>query len=104
MISKELLAIVMDIDITIIGNINNRRWLDTIEEFRPMGSSIHEFNIHELAYKCKQWASQHGYDLVCLKLQEWECMDWYDQSTTIARGNTEPEAIFAACQWILDEQ
>lgn len=69
-----------------------------------------EINIHELAYKCKQWAKTHT--LVSSYWYEngeegaWCCLH-KDLCTTEGitfTATTEPEAIFAACEWILNNK
>ena len=65
-----------------------------------------DINIHELAHKCKEWAYNEGFVIVALKEDEeqyvveircgWDITDF--------RDNTEPEAIFKACQYILDKE
>lgn len=71
---------------------------------------IQWINIHELAHKCKKWAFNQNY--------------WLDSRITFNKGGarieerhsdfikdpkdftekTEPEAVFKACQWILDNK
>lgn len=77
-------------------------------------------NIHELAHKCKEWAIKQGYSLhscihddgsyeryysICdiLKpLYDSSCL--FDTLLKTTEANTELEAIFKACQWILDNK
>lgn len=64
-------------------------------------------NIYELAHKCKEWAISKGYItdsirnlkeyVVCLSGDRKESSDDF-------RAKTEPEAIFKATQWILDNK
>lgn len=89
-------------------------------------------NIHELAHKCKEWAiknnredarnnsGNHFYinhiDSSHIGVFEhYQCCvgyrgldkdgDWSDiQKCFSGKGMTEPEAIFKACQWILDNK
>ena len=77
MISKELLSEVLETkawDIKISNNI----LICLIGD-----GSEYRLNIHELAHKCKEWACTYKY--------------------LLESGSTEPEAIFKACQWILDQ-
>jgi hypothetical protein len=73
-------------------------------------------NIHELAHKCKEWAKSKNLYIVSMlgsnsesanskinsKCECWVC----DLTDTIIKeeiyADTEPEAIFKACQWILE--
>lgn len=69
---------------------------------------ISEFiNIYELAHKCKEWAYKRDTALI-------SGMDYIDKSCFCniwetdgikftVRGDTEPESIFKACQYILDK-
>lgn len=87
-------------------------------------------NIYELAHKCKEWAKYNellgnsGYDLYTKHLKGinypsamkdkplnknydyWICFySRYNHiSSTIGQGIRESEAIFKACQWILDNK
>ena len=65
---------------------------------------IDEFNIYELAHRCKEWAAYRH-----------ECFINIFQKTSynkytakldgkVFQSDTEPEAIFKACQWILDNK
>lgn len=83
-----------------------------------------EINIHELAYKCTEWAFDKGY-LICV----WEerVFGYYSEDTRkfvtfnytgeilsnsidvkdikfTYKFETEQEYIFQACQWILDNK
>lgn len=105
MISKELLSVVLGLHCGIksIKNSEVIYWFDCIGEIRE-----HSINIYELAHKCKEWAIKYS--------------GWTLQSYTNERGSgicrikvgdgqeinkliasSEPEAIFKACQWILDK-
>ena len=73
------------------------------------GIAYREIDIHELAHKCKEWAwSNHklsiisGYTIsgnivanIMIKHMNM-CEHHY-------KADTEPEAIFKACEWILKE-
>ena len=76
---------------------------------------VDAINIYELSYKCKEWAFKNGYTIESK-------LDFFFpeyNNGCIARSyvankeegvvlreqsNTEPEAIFKACQWILDNK
>lgn len=83
---------------------------------RPTGLG-YEINIHELAHKCKEWANTKGYWVHshgCWTLNG----DKYIESGSAfislnsdipnelfrIKLDTEPEAIFKACQWILNNK
>ena len=65
-------------------------------------------NIHELAHKCKEWALSKGYTTlsgnnhlvlnscsICRTMTDDDWLDFY--------SDTEPEAIFKACEWIMEQ-
>ena len=71
-----------------------------------------KLNIYELANKCKEWAFKEGYtlssgtnNLSTLNRYSSLCEPIGDSIEYIEEfAETEPEAIFAACQWILDNK
>ena len=111
MISKELLSEVLkntvyeenDDIIKVIYDIKANEvvfWTD--EEY------FNSVNIYELMHKCKEWASS-------LDGREYWLQSWIEQSPILAvcevdyqsdnkgfTADTEPEAIFKACEWILE--
>jgi len=65
-------------------------------------------NIHELANKCKEWALTKDYHLTSYinlidGLKVWECNTMFDHEE-IFKATSEPEAIFLACQWVLNKK
>ena len=108
MISNELLTEVVGLccGVKSIRNSEVVYWFNCIDEVRE--SSI---NIYELAYLCKEWASKHHYSV----MSGWEMTHWggayrvdvFRNSDNIlfsmSTVKTEPEAIFRACEWILDQ-
>ena len=112
MISKELLSEVLgkkvlytelkyDITIDITLEVN------TYERYIS-------YNIHELAHKCKEWAHSRGYTI--FSAYKYHCYlysvddilqhpDKFRVPNDFAIGtSSEPEAIFAACQWVLENK
>lgn len=113
-ISKELLSEVLNLNITYIEHYNN-----SIIYKVSVYDREKEFNIYELAHECKQWVVSKGYslysgydklinkygvyvNLLLLGDDELTIGGWDTEIYFIA--NTEPEAIFKACQWILDNK
>lgn len=108
MISKELLSEVVGLccGVKCIRNSEVVYWFNCIGEVRE-GS----INIYELAYLCKEWASKHHYSV----MSGWEMTHWggayrvavFRNSDNIlfsmSTVKTEPEAIFRACEWILEQ-
>lgn len=77
-------------------------------EGEPERNWKYESNIHELAHKCKEWAKKQGYSLPsCIDIKE---SRGYCSVNTNANNfenfeaDTEPKAIFAAAQWILEQK
>jgi hypothetical protein len=88
----------------IAEKVNSKQFLDVV--------SWGNINIHELANKCKGWAYEHGYAITSgvdtknsigvARMHKIEEVDnpiykYYNETT-------EPEAIFKACQWILENK
>ena len=116
-ISKELFEKVMGIK---LGNEHNTGqelmfmktvvYYTDISKKYKLGDIIDNLNIHELAHKCKEWAyndkSLCGYSIELKSYKSefgyWLC-ELMSEDITFS-GDTEPEAIFAACQWIIDNR
>ena len=126
MISKELLSAVLNIE-NITHVVKKTRKLHMYNAGEHVGKSknvvygvcvanecgytTYDINIYELAHKCKKWAFNKGYYL----------SSYYDsplmhgcEVQRIAsdpklpllldiESESEPEAIFEACEWILNE-
>jgi len=113
MISKELLSEVLDTNVEEFiddkfakdGYILFWEWYNKNKNQRQR-----DINIHELAHKCKEWVLekrilfQSGYTVPTVQARAdiaWaKGLEEPQIKTFIA--DTEPEAIFKACQWILD--
>ena len=119
MISKELLSEVLEKKA--ISKIEYDK-LRNIVEYQQLERYWEGINIYELAYKCKEWAEYNGWFLYpCRNFEstykKFGCSimkprysagqfsrllsrDGYDERDYLA--DTEIEAVFKACQWILD--
>ena len=113
MISKELLSDVLGEDVSgvsIIGNVVNY----TIEDYETeedgelvyvdIGQNI---NTYELAHKCKEWAYKQGLIIEnFFAFGDARCRVYNTKWEEIYKCvmDTESEAIFKACQWILDNK
>ena len=113
MISKELLSEVLGIEIyscKLVAQTTIVRYkFDAVGEVRD--SSI---NIHELAHKCKEWAFNKDMFILssaslprgkftssyCVAEKQFS----YPTKKETFHANAEPEAIFKACQWILENK
>jgi len=109
MISKELLSEVIGVDVRYMSDEYDGNLVpyETREGWKTI-------NIYELAHKCKEWAL--GYELgyeIETKLYSIDG-DIFPFANIYYRNNksksvdtittTEPEAIFKACQWILEQK
>jgi len=69
-----------------------------------------EINIYELTHKCKAWALTAGFSITSTN-------SWMGDNTPCAQAvsnngceyqwieaDTEPEAVFKACQWVLENR
>lgn len=116
MISKELLSEVLNKTVGVVYTEDSQG--NSFTNFvRPrFGDFVDEINIYELAHKCKEWATEYGYsiatgnrldgtnkyDVLCIhKDEDIECSGAIFFNEIV---DTEPEAIFKACQWILDNK
>ena len=106
-ISKELLSEVLGIQILeVVPTKGNVIWY----VFKDCYEGKDFINVYELAHKCKEWAKNQGYYLLsALVKSSGICMfdlshKKIDNYRNVTKRNTEPEAIFAACQWILDNK
>jgi hypothetical protein len=102
MISKELLSEVLGIDKRLCR-------IDEIKEnyifFYTMtnaGEFQNYINIYELAHKCKEWALTEDKCLSSTPYHKelYVCTILGDE---MFEAETEPEAIFKACEWILEQ-
>ena len=95
MISKELLFEVC--------GTQAREYFEEEKTYKP------EFyiNIYELAHKCKEWAALRQWNLqsAIYMLDSTAYCELADSSfKEVFQAETEPAAIFKACQWILDNK
>ena len=115
-ISKELLSEVLE-----LKKIDEIYQEDNLLYFCESNKGI---NIYELAHKCKEWAEYNGWFLYPCRnfestLKKFGCSimkpyykagkfswllstDGYDERDYLA--DTEIQAVFKACQWILDNK
>ena len=128
MISKELLSEVLGEDFDKVAKINNAEFfihlrgtelVGFVDQSRlqvacPRREDYMSINIYELAHKCKEWAfNKKNCNLNSGKHEvgeglrigyECEVTERYTQHyITSSICETEPEAIFKACEWILNE-
>ena len=75
-----------------------------IQWFNSVDWEYQRLNMYELTHKCKEWALENGYELYSSSIGICDIFnnDFENKGAHIA--GTEPEAIFKACQWILDNK
>jgi hypothetical protein len=108
MINKELLSEVLNKPVTLLRVVE-----DGTDYLASIVYTEHgKMNIYELAHKCKEWAVRQGYYLtskqaishitneLCYKVS----IEPTEYHTYTLVGDTEPGAIFNACQWILENK
>lgn len=110
MISKELLSEVLCIKYSFKiedyneSNLNNLEWWQN-EIYKEQ---MHTINIYELAHKCKEWAKNVYNNIDFMVYGRGQCdLTIFTQPDDIKynfNADTEPEAIFKACQWILENK
>jgi hypothetical protein len=114
MISKELLSEVL-YEADSHWKIYNIETIRENEIYIELGTFDEDFNqvsinIHELAHKyCKDWAYKEEYTIMsCTFMAICESHPResrvHPNNPKEFRADTEPEAIFKACQWILEKQ
>ena len=102
MISKELLSEVLKINVISVEIEDNGIHICAYRD------GVHtEFtcNIYELAHKCKSWALDKNQSLTSWAFKTdnafCEIGSREDSDYSFFEANTEQEAIFKACEWIL---
>ena len=110
MISEELLNAVIGAPAYEITEYANQvsYQLALTEDFPENGVKI---NTHELAHECKKWAYANDYFIESLYGKNIDTPNScravvFNGNDELERayGATEPEAIFLACQWVLDQK
>jgi len=109
MISKELLSEVLNTKATGEYTISS----DVMEYEIDAPNTItkrdyFEINVYRLAHKCKEWAMKE-HCLWCVSYvtnigATCKTYNGLEENDQMFIENTEPEAIFKACQWILDNK
>ena len=100
--SKELLSEVLS------KEVEEERFIDS-NSLTYVNSGIYEdINIYELVHKCKEWAFDKGFVLKSYKKQGAFSGTYHyaiDINDKICEwlANTEYEAIFKACEWIMEQ-
>ncbi len=105
-ISKELLSAVLGQNIVGIPNVP-KDFPSFVFYNIESKSNIISLNVYELAHRCKEWAFDQDLEVVAYLAIGYE--KWFAQVENVddvlfMKDNidTEPEAIFKACEWILN--
>lgn len=119
LISKELLSEVLGYKIWKIldCNMGTLRYCIYPNKGDEPSEYMFPINIYELAHKCKEWAIENGFCVMSATfnadeddIEENWIKDvnyaWAElhNEDKLFRADTEPEAIFKACQWILENK
>lgn len=115
MISKELLSKVLG-----IADCRVNQMIGTTLEYYSSIKGWRKINIYELAHKCKEWAwNTQNYQISSMFINlefktakelseapQCQANMWNDNGEFAGYfdAKTEPEAIFKACKWILDNK
>ena len=72
-----------------------------------VGDDMISINVHELVYKCKEWAWRQDEEHITTTINTRKTLTglyrvWINEDTEWF-AKTEPEAIFKACEWIAKE-
>lgn len=118
-VSKELLSEVLGEQVNEIQILKNKAIFGGIQLWISSESHDVAVNIYELQHKCKEWAYTQGYIIITWNENphffdsEWQSEIFKIGEITANKRqrlnffyglSTEPEAIFKACQWILDNK
>lgn len=106
--SKELLSVVLNKKVYSVTKLRERHTNTLellVEGWDDKKYTVKTYiNIYELAHKCKEWAIQHhdkAIQITCHK----DCiaLNIFSDKVDTFVENTEPEAVFKACEWILKQ-
>ncbi len=107
MISKELLSEICQTNLMSLGKLEVVGSDICLYDCSMQPDIYMCWNIYELAHKCKEWALEHDCELLsCIRSKDRAICDIYSDKYNCKfthYADTESEAIFKACQWILDK-
>ena len=100
MVSKELLSEMFGWDIKFV----NPRVNDNEISFVEYNGNVDSFNVYYVAHKCKDWAFvKHDYIISSYNKGSESVATFYNKDFGVFCSETEPEAIFKACEYILKQ-
>ena len=109
MTSKELLSAVYPIDETTEIYVGVQESTGRVMWFgKEYNDCRSEIDIHRVAHKCKEWALSKNYILQSsIEIDCGYCEISYiilnQVKKVLITAESEPEAVFKACEWILDK-
>lgn len=98
--SKELMS-------EVFGDFIRQVWECDGKIYTKSNNFLEEYNIYELAHKCKEWALTQGYTVQSYTNTHFCEATLHGVDVEINPnyfGDSEPEAIFEACQWVLENR
>ena len=100
-ISKELIKAVLEKEVASFEDDFEFAIEDNCIVFSHDGEIYFEFNIYEFTFMCKEWVNKQGYWANSGYDNKYYCMlrDMPDNKWFYA--DTEVEAIFKACEWVI---
>ena len=107
-VSKELLSEVLGFPFCSIQDVQTGNSIVSYTTYSLPTHKYKETNIYELAHKCKEWAYERDFYIYSIFTFAGEGACYVTKDNEIQKrlatfaGDSEPEAIFKACQWILD--
>ena len=112
MISKELLSEVLGIEVWNIKDASTGALYvpDNAIGFEYKDCMAGAANIYELAHKCKEWIISKRHDVLSGGIEDGKYSCYLDSQSTENEvlnahyANTENEAIFLACEWIMEQK
>jgi len=101
MISKELLSKVLGYKQPDVIKLYGKTDVTLV-----FGDDMVSINIYELAHKCKEWAKRTGFMIESDNMNEARVYPtdengWILKKEIEFLEDSEPEAVFKACEWIL---
>lgn len=111
--SKLLLSAIYEekvIDVWYVTNTyENDMHIKIVDKSTTSGHYQFSVNLHELVYKCKEWAFDKGFVLKSYKKQGALSGTYHyaiDINDKVSEwlSNTEEEVVFKACEWILTQK
>lgn len=117
MITEELLSEVLNTSEPYFESSNGKELVFWSGGFYRKDRETERINIYELAHKCKEWARTQDYyiqtgnrldgttryDVLSARI-DIDFEDYDDSEIFSEIYDTEPEAIFKACEWILEQK